>query len=305
MFIDLKTEVHQHTNARELTLSLGGRWYQRYGAAPCPVCQPELRRDQNALTISDGAGRLLLNCKKTGCDFRLIMAAAGIVHGGYRRPSLAEMCRRKAEASVAAIKRSDAAKRVWAESQPIAGTLAEVYLRGRRISCDLPDTLRFHPSCYHGPSQSALPAMVALVEGSESFAIHRTFLRADGRGKAGLPSGDKLMLGSVAGGAVRLSKAAGRLVVAEGIETALSLASGLLPKPATVWASLSTSGLRSLRLPELTGQLTIATDPDAEGRKASRTLARHAVELGWQVTILDPLEGRDFNDLLQGQEDVA
>lgn len=42
------------TGARELTLALGGHWHGRYGAAPCPVCQPDRRRDQNALTLDPG-----------------------------------------------------------------------------------------------------------------------------------------------------------------------------------------------------------------------------------------------------------
>ena len=69
------------TEARDLTLSFGGKWYRRYGAAPCPVCQPEGRRGQNALTLSDGRAGLLLHCKKSGCDFRDILAAGGIVPG--------------------------------------------------------------------------------------------------------------------------------------------------------------------------------------------------------------------------------
>ncbi len=38
------------TDARALTQALGGRWHGHYGAAPCPVCQPERRKGQNALT---------------------------------------------------------------------------------------------------------------------------------------------------------------------------------------------------------------------------------------------------------------
>jgi hypothetical protein len=41
------------TDARSLTLSLGGRWHGRYGAAPCPVCQRERRPGQNALTLAN------------------------------------------------------------------------------------------------------------------------------------------------------------------------------------------------------------------------------------------------------------
>jgi hypothetical protein len=114
--------------------------------------------------------------------------------------------------------------------------------------------------------------MVALVEGGEGFAVHRTYLRPDGSGKAGLAGGDKLMLGGTAQGAVRLSVGASRLAVAEGIESALSLLCGLLAGPVNVWAALSTSGMRSLRLPAQTGQLVIAGDGDQPGRAAADAL---------------------------------
>jgi hypothetical protein len=292
-------------NAQELTLSLRGQWHGRYGCAPCPVCQPERRRDQNALTLTDGKAGLLAHCKKSGCEFRDILAAADVQPGDYRKPDLSEIIRRKAQDSTDALRRSEAAKRVWHEAKPITGTFAETYLRGRGISCALPDSLRFHPRCYHGPSKSEVPAMVALVQGGDGFAIHRTFLRADGSGKAGLPDGDKMMLGRVCGGAVRLSETPRRLVVAEGIESALSLLCGLLSEPATVWAALSTSGLRSLRLPDVPGLISIATDPDPQGREAAHILAKRAHGLGWRVSILDPGNGRDFNDILNEQAMAA
>lgn len=69
--------------------------------------------------------------------------------------------------------------------------------------------------------------MVARVDGLPRLAMHRTYLRRDGSGKADVEP-TKAMLGKVMGGAVRLTDTSGPLVVAEGIETALSLASGLL-----------------------------------------------------------------------------
>ena len=39
------------TDPRTITSALGGHWYGSYGTAPCPVCQPERRRDQAALTL--------------------------------------------------------------------------------------------------------------------------------------------------------------------------------------------------------------------------------------------------------------
>ncbi|OWU70505.1 DUF7146 domain-containing protein [Marinibacterium profundimaris] len=287
------------TDARDLTLTLGGRWYRSYGTAPCPVCQPEGKKTQTALTLADGNSGLLLNCKRAGCDFRDILAAAGVSPGDYSPPDPATLAQRWAEEQVEAEKKERRALALWNEALPIGGTLAEVYLRQRRgITCALPDTLRFHPDCWH-PTAKRFPAMLAQVDGAKRFAMHRTYLRPDGSGKADVKP-DKAMLGATAGGAVRLTEAQGQLVVAEGIETALSLACGLLRAPATIWAALSTSGIRGLHLPDRPGRLTIATDSDDEGagKEAGHALAETAHALGWQVSLLPAPEGRDWNDIL-------
>lgn len=295
------------TDAKQLTQSLGGSWHGRYGAAPCPVCQPERRKGQNGLTLADGRnGRLVLDCKKSACAFLDILAAAGLRSGDYRPPDAATLAQREREAKAEAEKRAAQAKRLWLEAQPIAGTVAEAYLRyARGISCDLPPTLRFHPQAWHGPTARRWPAMVAAVQGAGLPAVHRTYLREDGTGKAGLEGGDKLMLGGTQGGAVRLSDGPSRLVVAEGIESGLSILCGLLDGPATVWAGLSTSGLRGLRLPAKAGRLTIACDGDGPGREAAHALAERVHSSGWQVGILDPGTGADFNDILTGKAAAA
>lgn len=293
------------TDARELTLALKGRWYGRYGAAPCPVCQPAALRSQNALTLADGNSHLLLHCKRSGCDFLDILTAAGVRSGEYRPPDPLETARREAKSKADANRKQAAAKRLWQECEPIGGTIAETYLRSRAITCALPDTLRFHPECWHGPSGARCPAMVALVEGGKGFAVHRTYLRADGGGKAGLAGGDKLMLGATARGAVRLSEGVSRLAVCEGIESGLSLLCGLLASPAGVWAALSTSGMRAVRLPDAAEQLVVAGDGDMPGREAAHSLAARASARGWKVSTLDPGTGADFNDILAGKAVAA
>jgi hypothetical protein len=172
------------------------------------------------------------------------------------------------------------------------------------ITCDLPDTLRFHPACWHGPTAKRYPAMVALVEGGDAFAVHRTYLLPDGSGKAAIEPA-KMMLGTVAGGAVRLTDGPGGLVVAEGIETALSLACGLLSGPARIWAALSTSGMQALRLPDIPDRLTIAPDGDPAGKAAAHALAERATALGWQVSLLPAPDGRDWNDILAMKGEAA
>ena len=293
-------------DARDLTQALGGKWYRRYGAAPCPICQPNQEKGQNALTLADGRdGRLMLHCKKSGCAFLDILSAAGLRSGGYAPPDAATLAQREAEQDAEAKKRAAQAKHVWDEAQPIVGTIAEGYLReARSITCPLPPALRFHASCWHGPTAKRYPALVSAVQGTSLPAVHRTYLRADGSGKADIDPA-KLMLGATAGGAVRLSDGPGPLVVAEGVETGLSLLSGLLRKPATVWAALSTSGIRSLRLPDQPGRLTIAPDGDTAGREAANGLAERAHALGWQVSLLPAPDGCDWNDILNMKGEAA
>lgn len=286
------------SDAQSLTLSLGGRWYRSYGVACCPAHGDT----RPSLTLADADdGRLLLSCK-AGCDFLSILdsiKARGLLGGDYRPQPLdpAELSRWKAEAEAEAAKVERRALACWREALPIDGTIAEAYLRGRGITCALPESLRFHPECWH-PSAQRAPAMVARIDGLPRLAIHRTYLRPDGSGKAGLEPA-KAMLGAALGGAVRLTEADGPLVVAEGLETALSLSCGLLPRPAQIWAGLSCAGISGLVLPRRAGRMSIASDGDEPGRAAAHKLADRAASLGWTVSLLPAPEGRDWNDILR------
>lgn len=287
-------------DAQGITRALGGKWYGRYGQARCPA-----HGDRNpSLSLSDGRnGRLLAKCH-AGCDFATILDSLrdlGLVPGDGSLPvrPAGGLRRNQAEEEAQAAKRERQAVALWKVAQPIGGTVAETYLRGRAINCPLPGSLRFAPDCWH-PTAKRFPAMVALVEGSDRFAVHRTYLRPDGSGKADADPA-KAMLGRTLGGAVRLSDEGGPLVVAEGIETGLSLLSGLLSGPASVWAALSTSGFSGLQLPAAPGRLVIASDGDRPGRAAADSLARRADALGWDVSLLPAPKDRDWNDVLTGK----
>jgi hypothetical protein len=223
-----------------------------------------------------------------------VTLAAGISAGGgaidRQAAQAADMKRTAYEAEQKA-----KGRKLWEAGKPISGTKGEAYLRGRGITCPLPPSLRWVADTFHGPSARWVSAMVANVS---TGGVHRTFFQKSG---VRLDRNAKMLQGPSAGGAVVLSAADGPLVVCEGIETGLSLLSGLLTGPATVWAALSTSGLRRLRLPPQPGQLTVAVDGDEPGREAGRALAERAHALGWQVSILDPGNGADFNDLLTGK----
>ena len=74
--------------------------------------------------------------------------------------------------------------------------------------------------------------------------------------------------------------------------------SGLIDPFHSVWACLSTSGMKNLRLPTNQSHLCIATDGDDAGRNAGDYLATRAINLGWRVSFLSAPEGADFNDVL-------
>ncbi|SFJ75251.1 DUF7146 domain-containing protein [Celeribacter neptunius] len=288
-------------DAKTLTVALNGVWHGSYGLCRCPA-----HGDRNpSLSLKNGNdGRLLAHCH-TGCSFTDILDALrgmGLIEGNGTVPRMdpAEIARREAEAKAQAEKKARQASALWKEAVPICGTLAETYLRGRGITCDLPDTLRFHPEAWH-PTAKRFPAMLARVHGGQGFAVHRTYLATTkGGSKKASVTPDKAMLGAVKGGAVRLTEAQGPLVAAEGIETALSLACGLLRTPATIWAALSASGIRGLSLPAKPHRLTIATDSDdnGAGKAAGLALAERATSLGWTVSLLPAPDGRDWNDIL-------
>lgn len=287
-------------NAREIVTALRGRPGRSGGPAHANTKTP-------ALSVSEGRdGRLLLHCY-AGCRFEDIMNALrglGLVEdkGHYSPPSQAELAAIREAERQEARKRADQALRCWNEAQPIGNTPAEVYLREiRGITCALPPSLRFHSAAWHGPTAQRLPAMVALVEGLDLPAVHRTFLTPHGTAKAHVQPA-KLMLGATAGGHVEVGKADGPLVVAEGIETALALASGLLARPATVWAALSTSGLI---LPDKPGRLTVATDGDDAGTQAGKALAMKAKAKGWAVSLLPAPTGCDWADVLKSKRGAA
>jgi hypothetical protein len=283
--------IKKTEGSENLAQLLGGEWRGHTGLAPCPVCQPERRRDQRGLSIRAEGGALLAFCHKSGCDFRDVVKAAGLPCDGMRMdPQATREADTKREAYAA--EQLTKARRLWATCKPLAGTKGEAYLRGRGITCPLPQTLGWAVDAFHGPSARWLSAMVGDVS---TGGVHRTYFEKTGERIGGQA---KMMQGPCAGGAVVLSESQGPLVVCEGVETGLSLLSGLLSGPATVWAALSTSGMKAIELPQGIGRLTVAADGDAPGNEAAYALATRADALGWQVSLLPAPEGCDWNDVL-------
>ncbi len=95
---------------------------------------------------------------------------------------------------------------IWRSTRPAMGTPAENYLRGRGITGPIPHTIRYHPALLHPDTGIHLPTLVAAVCNVERkiIGITRIFLTMNGR-KAPLTR-PKMALGTLRGGAVRLTK---------------------------------------------------------------------------------------------------
>ncbi len=188
---------------------------------------------------------------------------------------------------------------IWGQSQLAAGTPAEAYLRHRGINTPVPPSIRYNPGVKYTPSGLRLPCMVSAVQAPDRSitAIHRTYIRDDGQGKAGVAK-PKMLLGSINGGAVRLAYVGGpKMVVAAGLETSLSVmeATGL-----PVWAALSTSNFIGMALPALplAAEVVIAADHDEAGIEAAEKAAALWSAQGRQVSITyPPTPNTDFNDM--------
>lgn len=292
------------SEAEHITRNLNGDWRGHHGLAPCPICQPERRRDQRALSISEKGGRLLLYCHKGGCDAFSALRERGVALVSRPYDPLASERERKNERAKQR-KRTDAANNLFKASRCCAGTLVESYLASRGIKglrFDLMQrTLRFHPALKHSPSGKTLPAMIARIRevGGFPMGIHRTFLDPDGTAKADVKP-VKMMLGPSAGGAVRFGPDRPMIVIAEGIETALSICRA---SRVTCWAALSATGMKGLDLPPppVAEVAIIAADNDAAGLEAAESLAARLEAEGRAVSIIHPpSQGADFNDVLRG-----
>lgn len=192
---------------------------------------------------------------------------------------------------------SEAARRLFAASKPIRGTLAENYLRQRGITLPTDvSALRFHPRCYYrGPSGRQIwPALIAAVTDGKGavIGVHRTWLSPDG-GKAPVDQ-PRRALGHLAGNGVRFGAITDTMLAAEGLETALALKTIMPDMP--VIAALSAAHLAALNLPSMLRRLYVARDNDEAGRLALEKLRSRAGEI--DVRELVP-RAEDFNaDLL-------
>ena len=197
----------------------------------------------------------------------------------------------------------ESARRLFAMSQPITGTVVETYLRTRGIAAlHGTEALRFHPRCYYRPDRYAAtetwPAMIAAVTDRDGriTGAHRTYLApswlaATGDGKAPIDTPRRAM-GHLLGNAVRFGAALDVAAAGEGIETMLSLRCVMPSMP--VMAALSAAHLAAILLPVTLRRLYVVRDNDPAGDGAMAGLFDRARMARIDAVALSP-QGDDFN----------
>lgn len=268
----------------------------------CPV------HGGHSLVIRDGdGGRVLATCWG-GCDRLEVLAelrGRGLLDArADYAPRIVSQPRSQNDAS-----RTARAFDIWRNTERGAGTIVARYLASREIVLDQwPPSLRFHPRCPRprddaGNLLEPLPTMVALIEnvGRGPAAVLCTYLQPDGGNKADIEK-PKAIFGPAGGGAVRLGTphAGEWLAVAEGIETALSVA---VACSMPTWAALSAGGIKNLVLPPEATHVVICADHDVNGtgeRAAHYAAARWLAERRCVRVAIPSEPGTDFNDVLTG-----
>jgi len=259
----------------------------------CPICGPERRSAVNRR-------RKVLRIWRTTSDFATYRCARCDASGFARADGARALDRSalaKARAAALQYARTAAedkrrrARWLWRRRLPIAGTLAERYLREvRSYGGHLPPTIGFLPArdnysaamiAAFGPVAEAKPGLMS-IEPEAVQAVHLTRLAADGS-KAGTHA-DKIMIGVPLGAPITLAMPGdlGGLAIAEGIEDALSVheATGL-----GAWAAGSASLMPALAgvITNCIESVTIMVDDDDAGRRNSDELACLLEERGIEV----------------------
>jgi hypothetical protein len=245
---------------------------------PCPLCGPFKRAARNQRRPVLRIYRIELGFAGFHCARCGEKGAA--IDGKSPPPDPVRLAKARAEAAerdrIRTAERLSKAHWLWSQRRPIAGSIAETYLRDARgYGGPLPATLGFLPGRDEYP-----PAMIAAFGDRPVSGVHLTRLLPDGSDRERSEQA-KIMIGNSIGFPIVLAPVNDLLglAVAEGIESALSTyeATGL-----GTWAAGCAS-----RLPALAGAIdpfvecvTIVVDDDQDGRRYAIALAEQVERRG-------------------------
>jgi hypothetical protein len=253
---------------------------------PCPKCGGHEKRNADRFSIN--TMRDVFHCRQCpaggdgiglvqhilDCDFATALEALcgerpHEVDPAERARRRQESADREAAREAAAAKYQknaiNAAKKIWGNAEPGAGSLAEGYMRARGIVFEAwPRSLRFAPDLPYwrkingtGREWHRGPAMVAAITDAAGklTAVHMTWIdlmrpkaKALILGPDGQAQPAKLMRGSKKGGAIRLTewREAPVMMMGEGIETTATAMVSDVDPSAAYWAGADLGNMAGL-----------------------------------------------------------
>lgn len=279
------------TSAAEIAERLGLKRQRHEWRGDCPACGY-----RGTFSLTSKEGRPVWWCASCQDQKATTAAVRAAMGADWQPPPQAK--RRKPDGTDT---RSARALPVFDSAKLISGTPAAAYLDFRGLAGVTSSALRYAPAVRHPNATGTFPAMLALVVSTatgEPIGLHRTFIKADGTGKADLEPA-KASKGPIRGGAIMLdTPIPGRpLVIGEGIETSLSVGF-LLGVPA--WSAVAAGNMASIIPPRDVSEVLIAADHDEPGQREAHAAALRMKACGVRVRIITPpTPGQDFNDLLR------
>jgi len=251
----------------------------------CPSCGDNKRIKNAGLKVE--SSNAVLHCFKCG----LVETYREKQHAVRREPSI-----KPSQVSTQKFTElSPWGRALWEATHELSGTAVE-YLRHRR--CVIPPrygALRWHPQLKHpsGYTGAGLVALISDIHSDKPLSLHRTWITATGKADVHPP---RLQLAghSLKGGVIKLwpdQDVGHTLGIAEGIETALSLAHSVQP----VWSCIDAGHMTAFTVLAGVTQLYIAQDDDPAGRKAATACATRWAEAGRLVHVSQQ-QKNDLND---------
>lgn len=174
----------------------------------------------------------------------------------------------------------------------------EAYLKHRGLSGASPEDVRLHPALNHKVREELEiePTLFGVMRNikAEIVSGQRIFLDNNSDGKSPLIPNKMIMPheGTVAGCAVRLGWPSEKLCIAEGIETSLAVME--LTEGTPTWATVTSSLMKTVVIPESVKEVFIFADNDKAGLEAAHELGSR---LKQDVKILIPKNNDWLDDL--------
>jgi hypothetical protein len=266
---------------------------------PCPHCSSWPHRSAR------GARRRVLRVWQEDRDFAGYHCARCGLCGFARRPGAGNDRRRAAEVKAQAAASAQAhaegqrrkARSMWRAALPAQKTCVERYLGRRGIAGPLPkEIIKYlppdgpgrHPAMLvpYGLASEPEPGQLTIAEAAIT-AVHLTFLKPDGSGKADVDPA-KITVGSPKGMPLMLAPMNDSLglAITEGIEDALSVHRGT---GLGAWAAGSCTLMPALSaaVPAYTNAITVIADDDASGQRGARDLAHALICRGFSVDLIE------------------